>query len=45
MRKLWSVLHPAGRSGTVPRRVIYGSDAGPLTAATMPMSEPATLAR
>jgi len=45
MRKLWAVLHPAGRSGVAPRRVIYGSDAGPLTAGAIPMAEPATLAR
>ncbi len=45
MRKLWAVLHPVGRSGTAPRRMIYGTDSGPLTTGSMPMAEPATLVR
>ncbi|NDC53564.1 MAG: beta-hydroxyacyl-ACP dehydratase [Planctomycetia bacterium] len=45
MRKMWAVLHPAGRSGGAPRRMVYGSAAGPLTPANLPVAAAATAAR
>ena len=45
MRKLWAVLHPAGRSGQAPRRMVYGAETGPLAAASLPMPAAATFAR
>jgi len=45
MRKLWAVLHPAGRSAAASRRVVYGADRGPLALGSIPVTEPASLAR
>ncbi|MEI6238874.1 MAG: 3-hydroxyacyl-ACP dehydratase FabZ family protein [Planctomycetia bacterium] len=45
MRKLWAVLHPAGRSGGTPRRMVYGAGAGGLVDAPLPVAGAATFAR
>ncbi|NBW96466.1 MAG: beta-hydroxyacyl-ACP dehydratase [Planctomycetia bacterium] len=45
MRKLWAVIHPVGRSGDSPRRMVYGAASGPLTAAPLPVAAAAACAR
>jgi 3-hydroxyacyl-[acyl-carrier-protein] dehydratase len=45
MRKLWAVLHPTGRSGGQPRRMVYGAGAGGMIEAPLPVAGAATFAR
>jgi hypothetical protein len=43
MRKLWAILHPAGRAGGAQRHMVYGAQTGP--AAPLPAVGAAALAR
>jgi 3-hydroxyacyl-[acyl-carrier-protein] dehydratase len=45
MRKLWAVLHPTGRAGGQPRRMVYGAAAGSIIDAPLPAAGAATFAR
>jgi 3-hydroxyacyl-[acyl-carrier-protein] dehydratase len=45
MRKLWAVLHPTGRSGGQPRRMVYGAGSGGMIEAPLPVAGAATFAR
>ncbi|NCA10929.1 beta-hydroxyacyl-ACP dehydratase [bacterium] len=45
MRKLWAVLHPVGRPGGQPRRMVYGTGTGGLVDAPLPIAGAATCAR
>jgi 3-hydroxyacyl-[acyl-carrier-protein] dehydratase len=45
MRKLWAVLHPTGRSGGQPRRMVYGAGSGGIIEAPLPVAGAATFAR
>lgn len=45
MRKLWAVLHPAGRSGGGTRRMVYGSELRPHAAGSFAEPQAATLVR
>jgi 3-hydroxyacyl-[acyl-carrier-protein] dehydratase len=43
MRKLWAILHPAGRSGGAQRHMVYGAQTAP--AASLPAVGTPALAR
>jgi 3-hydroxyacyl-[acyl-carrier-protein] dehydratase len=45
MRKLWAVLHPTGRSGGQPRRMVYGAGSGGIIEAPLPVAGATTFAR
>ena len=45
MRKLWAVLHPAGRSGGQARRMVYGAGSGGIIDAPLPVAGAASFAR
>jgi len=45
MRKLWAVLHPTGRSGGQPRRMVYGAGSGGMIEAPLPVAGATTFAR
>ena len=45
MRKLWAVLHPTGRSGGQPRRMVYGAGSGGMIEAPLPVAGASTFAR
>ena len=45
MRKVWAVLHPAGRVGGAGRRMVYGAGTGSLIDAPLSVAGAATFAR
>jgi 3-hydroxyacyl-[acyl-carrier-protein] dehydratase len=45
MRKLWAILHPAGRGAAAQRHMVYGAQAPTVTAGGLPALGAASLAR